>query len=249
MPLTFKAITRALRDLIQFKIIWIMIWPILVASSLWLIVGMVFWDIFSVWIFQGLAAIGVADWLARTDPGWIATSIQGFIHLLVFLPLIMLTTLIITAFFVMPALINLVAKKHFPNLKYEYGGTVIGNIVNTFFAITIYLIIWAIALPLLAFGVGLFIPFIAAAFLNQQLFRYDALSEHANSKEIKKLLSSSRLPSWNLGLLTGMVQYVPLLNIVAPTFAALAFIHYELARLDKIRADSILIESTSKIQR
>ncbi len=249
MPLTFKAITRALRDLIQFKIIWIMIWPILVASLLWLIVGIVFWDTFSVWIFQGFAAIGVADWLEKTDPGWIATGIQGFIHLLVFLPLIIVTTLIITAFFVMPALINLVAKKHFPNLKYEYGGTVIGNIINAFFAVTVYLIIWAIALPLMAFGVGLFVPFIAAAFLNQQLFRYDALSEHANSKEIKKLLGSNRLPSWNLGLLTGLVQYVPLLNIVAPTFAALAFIHYELARLDKIRADKILIESTSNIQR
>lgn len=246
MPLIFKAITRALRDLVQFKIIWIMIWPIIVASILWLIVGIVFWDTFSEWIFQGFSAIGVADWLARTDSGWIANSIQSLIHLLVFLPLIMVTTLVITAFFAMPALINLVARKHFPNLKYEYGGTVTGNMINALFAITVYLIIWMIALPLLTFGVGFLVPLLAAAFLNQQLFRYDALSEHANTQEIKKLINSNRLPSWNLGLLTGLVQYVPLLNIVAPTFAALAFIHYELAQLDRIRADKIQIEITSE---
>jgi CysZ protein len=248
MPLIFKAITRALRDLIQFKIIWIMIWPILVSSLLWLIVGMVFWDTFSEWIFQGFAALGIADWLAKTDAGWIANSIQGLIHLLVFLPLIIVTTLVITDFFVVPALINLVAKKYFPNLKRECGGTVIGSMINALFAITVYVIIWVITLPLWAFGVGLLVPFIAAAFINQQLFRYDALSEHANAAEMKKLLGSNRLPLWNLGLLTGFVQYIPLLNIVAPTFAALAFIHYELARLDKTRSDKILIETTSNDQ-
>ncbi|MCH9639730.1 MAG: EI24 domain-containing protein [Betaproteobacteria bacterium] len=246
MPLIFKAIARALRDLIQFRILWIMIWPILVASISWLIIGIVFWDTFSEWIFQGFSAIGVSDWLAKTDSGWIANSIQGLIHLLVFVPLIMLTTLVITAFVTMPALIKLVARKHFPNLKYEYGGTAAGNIVNALFAIIVYLIIWIIALPLLTFGVGFFIPFLAAAFLNQQLFKYDALSEHANKLEIKKLVNSNRLPSWNLGLLTGLVQYVPFFNIAAPTFAALAFIHYELAQLDKIRANKIQIEITSR---
>ena len=248
MPLIFKAITRALRDLIQFKMIWIMIWPILIACSLWLVIGTIFWDTFSEWILQSFAAIGVADWLAKINAKWVANIIQGLIHLFIFLPLIMVTTLIIMDFFVMPVLINLVAKKHFPNLKYEYGGTVVGSMLNAFFAITVYVIIWAVTLPLWALGVGLLVPFIAAAFLNQQLFRYDALSEHANAKEMKKLLASNRLPLWNLGLLTGFVQYIPLLNIVAPTFAALAFIHYELARLEKTRSDKILIESTSNDQ-
>lgn len=245
MTQIFKAITHALRDLIQIKIVWIMIWPVLVASLLWLMISMIFWDTFSEWITQSFILIGVADWLAKIESEWVLNSIQGLLHLLVFVPLVMVTTLIITAFFVMPALIKFVAKKRFPQLKYKYGGTVIGSVYNALFAIIIYMVIWAVSLPLWAFGLGLLVPFIAAAFLNQQLFRYDALAEHADAKEMKKLLGSNRLPLWHLGLLTGLVQYVPLLNIVAPTFAALAFIHYELARLEKVRASKAQIEPAS----
>ncbi len=239
MSLIFLSLTRALRDLFQFKIIWIMIWPVLVATLFWLMIGIIFWDNFSVWILQGFTTMGIADWLAKTDSGWIASSVQWLIHLLAFVPLVMVTSLTITAIFVMPALINLVAKKRYPNLKREYGATVIGSVINALYAIVLYAVIWAIALPLWAFGLGLLIPFLAAAFVNQQLFRYDALSEHPNKRELKQLLSTGRLPLWNLGLLTGLVQYVPLLNIIAPTFAALAFTHYELARLEKIRANKL----------
>ena len=238
MSQIFYALLRALRDLMQFKIIWIIVWPILVASSLWLAVGVVFWDTFSVWIFQGLAVIGVSEWIEKIDSAWLAHGIQGLIHLLVFIPLVMATSLIITAVFEMPALINMVAKRRYPDLKRENGGTIVGTVINTVFALSFFVLIWVGTIPLWALGVGMVVPFIAAAFINQQLFRYDALSEHANKKEMKVLLRSNRLSLWSLGLLTGMLQYVPLLNIVAPVFTALAFIHYELARLDKVRSVS-----------
>ena len=232
------ALSRALRDLMQLKILWLMIWPIMLASSLWLIVGVVFWDTFSVWIFQGLAAIGVSEWIERIDSGWLAYSIQSLIHVLVFIPLVMVTTLIIMAVFEMPQLINLVTKRHYPALKRENGGTIVGTVINTLFALFIFVFIWVATLPLWAFGIGVIVPFVAAAFINQQLFRYDALSEHANKGEMKQLLRSKRFSLWSLGLITGMLQFVPLLNFVAPIFTALAFIHYELARLDKIRSVS-----------
>ncbi len=232
------ALSRALRDLLQLKILWLMIWPILLASSLWLIVGVVFWDTFSVWVFQGLAAIGVNEWIAGVDSGWLAYSIQSLIHVLFFIPLVMVTTLAIMAIFEMPALINLVAKRHYPGLKRENGGTIAGTVINTVFALFVFVFIWVSTLPLWAFGVGVIVPFVAAAFINQQLFRYDALSEHANKDEIKQLLRSKKISLWSLGLITGMLQFVPVLNFVMPTLTALAFIHYELARLDKLRAVS-----------
>jgi hypothetical protein len=42
-----------------------------------------------------------------------------------------------------------------------------------------------------------------------------------------------------LGLLTGLVQFVPLLNLFGPVLAALAFIHFGLARLDAQRGHSV----------
>lgn len=230
-----KAITSAFYDLLQIKIIWIMIWPFLVAVLFWLIIGGVFWDSFSIWISQGFIEIGLGEWLEGVEPAWLAAGAQHFIHLVVFVPLVMVTTLIITAVFVMPALINLVANRYYPNLKRESGGGIGGSLANALLAIGIFIVIWVVTIPLWAFGVGFIFPFIAAAYMNQQLFRYDAISEHANKNEIKKLLTSNRTSLWLLGLLTGFLQFLPFINFFAPIITALAFIHYELARLEKIR--------------
>ena len=95
-----------------------------------------------------------------------------------------------------------------------------------------------IALPFWFIGIGMIISFVAAAYLNQRVFSYDALAEHANPEELKTLLKTDKLMLWGLGLLTGVLQFVPILNFFAPTITALAFIHLELTRLKKLRAQS-----------
>lgn len=216
-----------------------MAWPILLASLLWVVIGWLFWDTFSEFIFLGYAEFGIRDWMKDQAPGWLAYSIQWLIHILFFVPLVIITILIITAIFSMPELINYVAQKHYPGLKRESGGTIIGSVINALYATFVYILIWIVTLPLWAFSIGIIVPFIAAAFLNQQLFRYDALSEHASHQEIKQLLASSRLSLWSLGLLTGFLQYIPFINLIAPVLTALAFIHYELARLEKTRLQTM----------
>ena len=72
--------------------------------------------------------------------------------------------------------------------------------------------------------------------LDQRLFRYDAIAEHASATEMAALFKQERGGWWGLGLLTGFVQFVPLLNLLGPVFAALAFIHFGLARLARQRA-------------
>jgi len=67
------------------------------------------------------------------------------------------------------------------------------------------------------------------------MFRYDALAEHGSSEEMKILFSKYQSSWWGLGLLTGLLQFVPLLNLFAPVFTGLAFIHFGLARLAKLR--------------
>ncbi|MEK7769317.1 MAG: EI24 domain-containing protein, partial [Pseudomonadota bacterium] len=69
----------------------------------------------------------------------------------------------------------------------------------------------------------------------QRLFRYDALAEHASREEMQALLSTQRSSWWSLGLLTSLFQFVPFLNLFAPVLTALAFIHFGLARLAKLR--------------
>jgi CysZ protein len=230
-----KAFSRAFNDLFQFKVLWIVIWPTLAASMLWLTLGIIFWNTVSGWITEGLLLIGMLNWLESINTEWIATFFQVSLYFILFLLLVVVTTLIITAIFSMPALIRLVASRYYPELKYEHGGNMTGNLINAMIALVVFIIIWIITIPLWIIGIGVIVPFIAAAYLNQQLFRYDALSEHANRQELKVLLGTDRKLLWSLGLLTGSLQLIPIVNLFAPVLAALAFIHFELSRLAKIR--------------
>ncbi|MFZ5524786.1 MAG: EI24 domain-containing protein [Pseudomonadota bacterium] len=230
-----QALTLAFRDLFQFKVLWIVIWPILAAVLLWLVLGVAFWDTFSGWIANGLGYIGIREWLEGVEPRWVANAIQAVAHMILFVPLVFITALLITAFFAMPALIRLVADRDYPQLKRENGGSIAGNLLNAVLALGIFIAIWVFTLPLWFIGAGMAVPFIAATYLNQRLFRYDALAEHASSEEMKVMFDMHQPAWWGLGLFTGLLQFVPLLNLFAPVLTALAFIHFGLARLADLR--------------
>jgi CysZ protein len=229
------ALSRAFRDLFQLRVMWIVIWPMLAALLLWIVLGVAFWDTFSGWIASGLNAIGMQTWLEGVEPRWVANAIQAVAHLILFVPLVFITALLITALFAMPALIDLVAEQDYPQLKRENGGGMIGSLINSAVAIIVFIAIWALTLPLWLIGAGVVVPFIAAAYLNQRLFRYDAIAEHASREEMQTMISLHRSSWWGLGLLTGLLQFVPLLNLFAPVLTALAFIHFGLARLADLR--------------
>jgi uncharacterized protein involved in cysteine biosynthesis len=215
--------------------LWIVIWPILAAALLWLVLGVAFWGTFSGWIANGLGYIGIREWLEGVEPRWVANAIQAVAHMILFVPLVFITALLITAFFAMPALIRLVADRDYPQLKREYGGNIAGNLLNALLALGIFIAIWVLSLPLWFIGAGVLVPFIAATYLNQRLFRYDALAEHASNVEMKLLFNMHQPAWWGMGLFTGLLQFIPLLNLFAPVLTALAFIHFGLSRLANLR--------------
>ena len=238
MNAILDAMARALRDLFSLQVLWVVVWPILVAGFLWLALGVAFWSTFAGWIAHGLDALGIQGWLNGIEPVWIAHGIQLLVQLLLFVPLVLLTALVITALFAMPALIRVVAERDYPQLKRENGGGVAGSLWNAAVALALFAALWVITLPLWLIGAGVIVPFVAAAYLNQRLFRYDAIAEHASADEMAALFKNARGGWWGLGLLTGLVQFVPLLNLLGPVLAALAFIHFGLARLNEQRAES-----------
>lgn len=237
MTLVAKAIVSAFRDLIRFKIAWIILWPIIASILFWLLVGYFFYDIFSGWIQRFLNETKISEWIISLQSDWVESLILGFIDIALFIPLVIITTLVLTATFVMPALIKIVAKHYYPDLKREYGGTISGSIVNAVVASVGFILIWLITLPLWTVGVGIIVPFVAASFMNQQLFRYDALAEHANKMEFNKICSENRYSLWSLGLFTSLIQFIPFINLLAPIFTALAFIHFGFDHLQILRAE------------
>lgn len=244
MSPVLDALARALRDLFSLRVLWIVVWPVLVAAGLWLVLAVGFWSTFSAWLAQAFAAVGIDAWLAELESVWLAHAVQLILYFVVFVPLVMLTALVITALFAMPALVRVIAARDYPALERKRGGGFFGSLGNALVALAGFAALWIVTLPLWLVGIGVVVPFVAAAWLNQRLFRYDALAEHASAAEMATLFRDGRAAWWGLGFVTGLLQFVPLVNVLAPVYAALAFIHLGLARLDASRAANTVSAAT-----
>lgn len=235
----FSAFSRASINLFNPRMLWLWSWPLLAAGMLWGVIGMYFWTPISGWVLTIIPVAGLQDWLEASYFQAIADVVETTLNVIIFILLMIITSLVITALFTMPDLVNFVAKRYYPALARMQGGTLAGSLLTVISAIVVFLMIWVITLPLWFIGIGLLVPFVAAAYLNQRLFCYDALSEHANKPELEKLLAADRPARWGLGFLTAVLQFIPFLNFFAPTLTALAFIHFELARLSRLRDQSV----------
>jgi hypothetical protein len=83
------------------------------------------------------------------------------------------------------------------------------------------------------------IPVVILAWVNQRVLRYDALAEHADAQEMKRIFGGSRGTLLALGAGLAFVSYIPVLGFFAPVVVALAFIHYLLARLKQVREQPV----------
>lgn len=237
MVAMLDAIAGAARSLFSLRMLWLMVWPVLAAIVIWAVLAFVFWTPLQnawLWLFD---YFGIAQWLTGIEPAWIGAFLQVLLHLMLFVPLVMLTALVLTAIFGMDAMVRTVSEVFFPQLEKRHGGSMIGSAANAFIAVVVFVGLWIVTLPLWLLGpVGAVIPFVTAGYLNQRLFRYDALAIHADAGELKAVIESNRGELWALGILLGMVQFVPVLNFFAPVFTGLAFIHYCLGKLRDRRA-------------
>ena len=239
MVAMLDALAGAFRSLFSLRMLWLMVWPVLAAVVLWAVLAFVFWAPLQnawLWLYEYL---GIAQWMTGIEPAWIGAALQVILHLMLFVPLVMLTALVLTAIFGMDAMVKTVSEDFFPQLEKRRGGGVIGSAANAFIAVVVYIGLWVVTLPLWLLGpVGAVIPFLTAGYLNQRLFRYDALAIHADADELKTIIEQNRGGLWALGILLGLVQFVPVLNFFAPVFTGLAFIHYCLARLSERRGQA-----------
>jgi hypothetical protein len=151
-------------------------------------------------------------------------------------PAILITALLIAAVFAMPVLVGHVARRNYPQLERRRGGTIFGSAWNAFVAIGLFLVLWVVTVPLWLLGpIAALLPLLLSAYLNQRLFRYDALSEHASRDEMQRIFAEARGKLFLLGLITGVLYFIPPFSLIGPVFAALAFVHLCLAELARLR--------------
>jgi CysZ protein len=231
------ALQGALRNLFHPAILAVMLLPAIAALSLWAGLSWWFWDSWSTGIEHLLVNLTSHGWLARLDASRVAGFAAGLILLFLLAPAVIATAMLISAVFAMPMLVAYVSRREFPDLERRRGGTFVGSVVNAAVAVTAFALLWLATLPLWLFlgPLAVLVPWALSAYLNQRLFRYDALSEHADAREMQQVFTERFSDLFVLGLATGVLYFVPLVNLVAPVFSALAFTYLCLDELARIR--------------
>lgn len=232
----FSALLAALKSLIHPKMLSLMLWPMLIAMVLWVGAALIFWSDWVAGLTGMVEATPLEQWMAQGFVALASHYLITVILVLLLLPAIYVTALAITAVFAMPAMVGHVAAKSYPELERKQGGSVIGSVANAAIAVAVYCAGWVLSLPLWLFSpFALVLPIVLMAYLNQRLFRYDALAEHASREEYDLILERATPRLYLLGALVGLLQFVPLLNLFAPIYVGLAFIHLCLAELRQLR--------------
>ena len=234
----FNAYGRALRSLLQPAIFWHLLWPTALSVVIWIVVAWMSWDTVGVGIERLFNEVGWLNWiLLRWEASSLAAAVFVKIVLgLLLIPLIYSTALFIVAVFALPLMLERVAAKEYPELEQRRGGTLAGSIGNALLATTVFLVGWVITLPLwLIPGMAIILPVLLSAYLNYRGYSYDALSLHGDAEEIHKTIVRERGQLYLVGIVAGLLVYVPILNLIAPAYAGLAFIHFGLETLRRAR--------------
>lgn len=228
-----RSLLYAVANVLHPRMLWLMLWPMLVALGLWGSVALVLWAKLALriaaWLERGLE--WALSW-AHLDLQAVALVAANVLLFLGFVPLVYLTALFILSLFGMQKMVEHVAERSFPELERRHGGGVAGTGWNSLVALFGMLGLGLLSIPFWLFPpLWPLIPIVILGWVNQRLLRYDALAEHADAGEMAALFRSRRGALYLLGVLLALAAYVPILGFFAPVLFGLAFIHYLLSAL------------------
>ena len=232
-----RSLLYAAANVLHPRMLWLMLWPMLVALALWGSLALFLWGRLALrialWLQQG---IDYALAWAHLDLGAAALVAANVLLFLLFVPLVYLTALFILSLFGMQQMVNYVAQRSYPALERRRGGGIAGTGWNSLVAFFGLLLLGLLSVPFWLFPpLWPVIPLVILAWVNQSLLRYDTLAEHADPQEMKRIFAQRRGALYVMGLLLALVAYVPLLGFFAPVLFGLAFIHYLLGALAEER--------------
>jgi len=233
-----EALAAATRSQFQPRMLGLVLWPLLGSLLLWGVLAFVFWH-------QGMAALQhftalapINDFLVKYDLRWLASGTVLVVLLLLLPTLVVATALFITSVVAMPIMVEHIAARDFPQLERHKGGSTLGSIWNSVAALLVYLLLWILILPIwLIVPFAVVLPVLLNGYLNDRVFRYDALADHATREEYREILHRTHPQLLGLGVVAALIQLVPFVNLISPVYSGLSFIHFGLAELRKLRAE------------
>ena len=115
--------------------------------------------------------------------------------------MVIVTSVLVVGMFAMPLMVSHVASRHYATLEERRGGTFLASVGNSVAAMAWFAVLALVTSPLWLFpplwpvlSLGLL------GYLNQRVFRFDALAAHATRDEIAQVVNGARTSLFLLGV-------------------------------------------------
>ena len=182
-----------------------------------------------------------ATWLTAWGAEWLAGALATLCAWLLMLSASYLVAMLLTAIVVLPLLLNHLAATDYPDLARLGRDSVLAGAWNSIVAALLFLVGWVLTLPLwLVPGMALVLPLFWMAWLNRRTFAFDALAVHATDDEWRTLRWRHGGALLLLGGFMALLAYIPFMGLLAPSLAALAYLHYCLEALRRQRGEAVV---------
>ena len=264
MKLLFDAFWRAAAYCLHPRVLLLSLLPLAVMAVLALGLGYFFWQ-------PTLDAVGAAlntwpllatplRWLEGMGLANITAWLVPLVVVMLSTPLIVVTSLLLVAAFMTPAMLGLVAARRFPALERRRGGSFFGSMFGALGATLAALLALLVSIPLwFVPPLVLIVPPLIWGWLTYRVMTYDVLAEHASVEERQVLVRRHRNSLLGIGVVTGYLGAAPslvwasgaLFVVLAPVlvpvaiwiytlvfaFSSLWFAHFALLALQTLRAE------------
>src|SRR5258708_37028064 len=144
MNAILNALARALVSLMHPRMLWLMVWPVLVALGIWVTLAALYWSEAARWIDFRLRQWPVYEWAVSIWPLTLVGAWFGWLLLLLlFVPVVLITAVLIISVVSMPAMAAHVGERDYPGLARK-GGTLAGSVWNAVAALVLFALLLAV---------------------------------------------------------------------------------------------------------
>lgn len=262
----FDAFWRAVAYCLHPRVMALSLLPLVLLVLLSLGLGYFFWHSavagMEAWI-TGMAVVErLTEALHWLGVGGLRSMLAPVMVLALATPVLVVLCLLLVAWLMTPALVELVTRRRFPDLlrRNETGWWT--GLFWTLGATVVAAVVMVLSMPLwLIPPLVLVLPPLIWGWLTYRVFTFDALAAHASAAERKQLISDNRVPLLVMGVLSGYLgaapsliwasgaMWIALAPLLIPVaiwlytlvlaFSSLWFVHYTLAALELQRKAAV----------
>ena len=212
-----KVIAKSLSDILSPAVLAFILKIGFGSILLWVVILWSSWDLYSGMIaayIQKIPFVGNWEWFQSSGAA-LAAIIVGYM-------LIVITISILTSLFSEPLLIKL-AQKHYPGKPVVGSPNIATSVYLSIKAGIVFLLLFLFTFPVI------FIPIFGQVWM---LWLWSILIKEPNTYDVgslfiddKKVLKAQKKKSWLTAMIASLFNYIPILNIFAPLFGQIMFLH------------------------